>query len=84
MEISPVVGVRIAPMLRSKETDLGLTDVYEVERPARTGDETYTPSGAKAATGYEDDEDGGDDPKDGAEAEPSEQPAGSIPIDCMA
>jgi hypothetical protein len=57
MEISPIPGIRIPPAVRSIETDLGLTDIYEVERSSRTGDETYTPSGAKAATGFEDDED---------------------------
>jgi hypothetical protein len=57
MEISPVAGLRIAPVIRSTVTDLGLTDVYEVERSSRAGDETYTPSGANAATGFEDDED---------------------------
>ncbi len=57
MEISPVSGVRIAPMIRSKVTDLGLTDVYETERSTRSGDETYTPSVARAASGFEEDED---------------------------
>jgi hypothetical protein len=68
MEIGPIPGVRIAPMIRSKVTDLGLTDVYEIERSSRTGDETYSPSGSKAATGFEDDEDKFDDLEDGAEA----------------
>jgi hypothetical protein len=57
MEIGPVSGVRIAPAVRPKESFLGLTDVREVERTSRTDDETYSPSGAKAATGFEDDED---------------------------
>jgi len=74
MEISPIPGIRIAPAIRSKEADLGLTDVYEVERSTRTGDETYTPSGARAASGYEDDEDKYDDSED-AEAESKVQSA---------
>jgi hypothetical protein len=56
MEISPVAAVRLTPTLRTKETDLGLTDVYEIERSSRTGDETYTPSGSKAAAGGEEDD----------------------------
>jgi hypothetical protein len=44
-------------MIRSKVTDLGLTDVYETERSTRSGDETYTPSVARAASGFEEDED---------------------------
>jgi hypothetical protein len=57
MEIGPVAGVRIAPMVRPREADLGLTDVYEVERTTRSGDEIYIPSGTKAASGFDDDED---------------------------
>jgi len=57
MEIGPVTGVRIVPMVRPKEDDLGMTDVYEVERTTQTGDEIYIPSDAKAASGYEDEED---------------------------
>jgi hypothetical protein len=56
MEIGPVSGVCIAPAVRPKESFLGLTDVREVERTSRTDDETYSPSGAKAATGFEEDE----------------------------
>jgi hypothetical protein len=57
MEIGPVASVRIAPMVRPKEADLGLTDVYEVERITQTADEIYIPSGTKAASGFEEDED---------------------------
>ena len=54
MEIAPVASVRLAPMLRYKVTDLGLTDIYEVERSTRSADETYTPHNSKAASGFED------------------------------
>ena len=64
MEISPVTGVRIAPMIRSKVTELGLTDIYETEHTSRSGDETYSPSGARSASGYEEDEDKYGDPED--------------------
>jgi hypothetical protein len=70
MEISPVAGVRIAPMVRPREADLGLTDVYEVERSSRCGDETYSPCVTKAANGFEDDEDTFDELEDDPEAEP--------------
>jgi hypothetical protein len=71
MEIGPVTSVRIAPMVRPREADLGLTDVYEVERSFRTGDETYSPSVTKAASRFEDDEDTFDELDDGLDAEPS-------------
>jgi len=61
MEISPISGVRIIPTFKSRETDLGLTDVFEVENSSRSGDETYSPSGNKAAGGSEDDEEKSED-----------------------
>ncbi|HEY1254028.1 MAG TPA: hypothetical protein VGF01_04545 [Terracidiphilus sp.] len=71
MEISPVANVRLVPMVRSKVTDLGLTDVYEVERSSRNGDETYSPSSSKAASGFEDDDYKFDDPDEENEAQTS-------------
>jgi hypothetical protein len=84
MEISPIPGVRIAPMIRSKVTDLGLTDVYEIERSSRTGDEIYTPSGARAATGFEEDEDKNGDLESEAEAQVGEQRARKMQINYIA
>jgi hypothetical protein len=69
MEIGPVTAVRIAPSVRPREADLGLTDVYEVERSTRIGDETYIPNAAKAASGFEEDEDEFDELADELEAE---------------
>jgi hypothetical protein len=80
MEISPVAAVRLMPTPRTKETDLGLTDVYEIERSSRTGDETYTPSGSKAATGGEEDEDQLDEFDDGPLDEFDEPEAEVKPI----
>lgn len=76
MEIGPVASIRIAPMIRPREADLGLTDVYEVEHSTRTGDEVYIPSGAKAASGFEDEEDKFDELEDEDDTEPRVRPAG--------
>jgi hypothetical protein len=51
-------------MIRSKVTDLGLTDVYETEQSTRSGDETYSPSVARAASGFEEDEEKFDELED--------------------
>jgi hypothetical protein len=67
MEISPVTGVRIAPMMKTRETFLGMPEVFEVEYSSRTDDETYSPSTPKAASGAEEDE---DDEGEGGENEP--------------
>jgi hypothetical protein len=84
MEISPVNAVRIAPMVRPQQSDLGLTDVYEVERATRTGDETYIPGSAKAASGFEDDDDKWDDLEDDLNAELKLQPPESLRINRFA
>jgi hypothetical protein len=73
MEISPIAGVCIVPTFRSRETDLGLTDVFEVESSSRTGDERYSPGGNRAAGGFEDDEEKASDQAD-SEAENEAEP----------
>jgi hypothetical protein len=75
MEIGPVPGVRIAPMIRPKEADLGMTDVYEVERTTQIIDEIYIPSGTKAASGFEEEEDKYDEMEDDLDAEARVRPA---------
>jgi hypothetical protein len=90
MEISPVDAVRMIPMVRSRITDLGLTDVYDIERSSRIGDETYSPSGQNGAPGAErdedaqDDEDTYDDSEEDTEAEPTVPPAVNGQIDYVA
>jgi hypothetical protein len=76
MEIGPVNTVRIAPMVKSRETDLGLTDVYEIERSSRIGDETYSPSVSKAASGFEEDDDNFDALDSDPDAEARVKPSG--------
>lgn len=76
MEIGPVTSIRIVPMVRPKEADLGMTDVYEAERSTRTGDEIYIPSGTKAASGFEEEEDKYDELEDDLDGEPRVRPAG--------
>jgi hypothetical protein len=90
MEISPVDAVRMVPMVKSRITDLGLTDVYDIERSSRIGDETYSPSGQKEAAGAESDEDAQDvadtydDSEEGTEAEPKVPPAANGQVDYVA
>lgn len=57
MEIGPITGIRNQPTVRPRETVLDLPGVFEIDYSSRTGDETYSPSGGKAASGYDDDED---------------------------
>jgi len=77
MEIGPVASVRIVPMVRPKEAYLGITDVSEVERTTRNGDEIYIPSGTKATSGFEDDEDKYEELEDELDAETKIRPTGN-------
>ncbi len=84
MEIGPVTGVRIVPMVKPKEADLGMTDVYQIERSTRTGDETYLPSKTRAATGFEDENDEYDDPEEDPETGRKAPPEAKRQIDFFA
>lgn len=57
MEISPISAIRLAPMMRSKQTDRGLPEVFEIESSARSGDETYSSDGNGTPSGFEDEQD---------------------------
>jgi hypothetical protein len=92
MEISPVDSIRMVPMVKSRITDLGLMDVYDIEQSSIIRDETYSPSGQKAATGAEGDDDDDDqdaedtydDQEEDTEAEPKAPPAADGQIDYVA
>jgi phosphopantothenoylcysteine synthetase/decarboxylase len=90
MDISPVAGVRIAPMVRPKESELGMTDVYQVERTTRTGEDEYLPNKTKAATGFEDENDEYEDldddsaVEDDADTERKVRPAARGQVDYFA
>jgi len=80
MEIGPVTSVRITPMVRPRESDLGMTDVYAVERTTQAGDAIYIPSAAKAASGIQDEEDKSEELEEENDAESSVRPAGNSKI----
>jgi hypothetical protein len=57
-----------------------MTDVYEVERTTRTGDEIYIPSDAKAASGFEDEDDKYEELEEETDAESRVRTAGTSKI----
>jgi hypothetical protein len=63
MGITPITSLTLLPQARSIQADLDPLPMERVENSARTGDETYSPSGGKSTRGSEDDasEDGVDD-----------------------
>lgn len=62
MEISPITGIRALPVLKAPPSDPELSAVYDISNYARIGDETYSPSGNRSSSGFEDDEDFDDGP----------------------
>lgn len=84
MEIGPVASVRITPTIKPREADLGMTDVYETEHTTRTRDEIYIPSGTRAASGFEEDEDKYEELEESLDEESKVRPAGIIKINRLA
>jgi hypothetical protein len=56
MEISPISGIRALPVLKAPPANPELTALSDIEGLTRIGDETYTPSGGKSASGAEEDD----------------------------
>lgn len=61
MEIAPITGIRAMPAMKQPAIDPELTAVFDIEASARTGDDTYTGNGKKAAGAEENDEDESDE-----------------------
>ncbi|MBM3511776.1 MAG: hypothetical protein FJX61_16815 [Alphaproteobacteria bacterium] len=55
MEISPVAGIRVMPVVKTPPADSELSAFFDIEATARSGDDTYS-RGAKKAAGAEEDE----------------------------
>ena len=55
MEIGPIANVHPLPVSQPKGMEIGLPAIFEVEYLGRTDDESYSPGGGKAASGYEED-----------------------------
>jgi hypothetical protein len=56
MEISPISGIRALPVLKIRPAESELTALSDIEKLARTDDESYTPSGGNQVSAAEDDE----------------------------
>ena len=55
MGITPITTLTPLPLSRALQADLDPLPMERVENSARTGDETYSPSGGRSARGSEDD-----------------------------
>jgi hypothetical protein len=89
MEIGPITGVRALPVVKAPPIDSELPAVFDIEHAARTGDETYTPSRGKSASGAEEDESDDEienlaDTDAADSAEPAQQPSAGRAISFFA
>lgn len=71
MEIGSIAGIRMMPAIKSRPIDPELTALFDVESSARTGDDTYTGNGKKAA-GAEENDDDEQDPDEASDDEPAQ------------
>jgi hypothetical protein len=70
MEIAPIAGIRVTPVLKPQPVDPQLTAFFDIEAAAKPNDDTYSAAKKKAAGAEEDDDD-----MDLAEAEAEDAPA---------
>lgn len=92
MGITPMTSLIPLQVARTIQPDLDPLPMERVENSARTGDETYSPSGGKSARGSEDDareddlEEGDSAPPDEFGADPiaSTVPSAARPISFFA
>jgi hypothetical protein len=78
MEISPIPGVRAVSLLNVPKTDSTHPPAFDIEPPARTGDETYSSSRETPDRGLEAaDSDSAEDSETEPETPPPESEAGA-------
>lgn len=77
MGITPITNLTPLPLARSIQADIEPLPMERVENSARTGDETYSPSGGKSARGSEDD--ASDDDLEQLDDEVGSEPAAPSP-----
>jgi hypothetical protein len=80
MEISPIAGVRVLPVAKTRPVDPELTALFDIEAAVRPDDDTFSRNGQKAAGAEEpDQEDENEEPEADLvaelESEPPRRPA---------
>jgi hypothetical protein len=80
MEISPITGIRTMPVVKTPPVNSELTAVFDIEAPARMGDDGYTSSEEKHASA-DDDEQAEDEFAEATASDEPERATPSIPAD---
>lgn len=56
MEISPVAGIRVMPVVKVPPADSDLSRVFDIENSSKPDEDTYSGSGKKASGGQDDED----------------------------
>jgi hypothetical protein len=84
MEISPIAGIGLSRIAKVPPVEAGLSAIFDIENLSKTGDDSYSGNGRKAAGG-QDDEDGeleeGGEPESAA---PAEENGGGVQVNYFA
>lgn len=56
MEISPIAGVRVLPLMKIQRPESEVSAIFDIENSSKAGDDTYSGSGRKAAGGQDEDD----------------------------
>ncbi len=80
MEISPIPGIRAMPVVKTPPADSEMLAVFDVEAPARMGDDGYTPSEEKHATA-DDNEEAEGESAEAADSDETGRATPAIPAD---
>lgn len=55
MEIAPIPGVRVAPVVKTPPSERDVAAVFDITSIAHAGDDSYTGSGQQSSGGQDDD-----------------------------
>jgi hypothetical protein len=56
MEISPISGIRVMPVVKTPPAESDLSKVFDITNSSQAGDDSYSGSGKKAGGQDEDDD----------------------------
>jgi len=56
MEISPIIGIRVMPTVKTPPAESALTAIFDIDATAKPGDDTYSGAKKKGAGAEESDE----------------------------
>ncbi len=78
MEISPIAGIRVMPVVKVPPADSDLSRVFDIQNSSKPDEDTYSGSGKKASGGQDDENEADELIDEGVEEEPHAQAVARI------